>query len=65
MPPLVGLVLTEAYGGCSVATQTNNSIQIDTRLRIRVGDLHPMYARVAWKKDLDPQLMSLGIEYLE
>ncbi len=64
-PKHVGIVITEAYGGCSIAVKATDFLQDKDEIRIKVGEMPVFKAQVVWRVPLDSDIVKLGIKYLE
>lgn len=62
---VVGFVVNEAFGGCSVVIPTGSKLEVGTFLQVKVGRLSPLRARIAWARKLDEHITKLGLEYQE
>jgi len=62
---VVGFVVNEAFGGCSVVIPTGEKIEVGSFLKIKVGRLSVLKARIAWVRKLDEHVTKLGLEYQE
>lgn len=61
---LYGLVLTEAFGGCSLVIRRTEELQLNGLCKIDVNEVGPLLARVVWRKDVDEELIKIGIKFL-
>jgi hypothetical protein len=64
-PQLSALVTEESFKGCSMVLLATESLQVESRCRVQVGKLGPMWAEVRWRQELDPQVIKIGLMYLE
>ena len=64
-PTLYGLVLNESYQGCGLVILKEERIRAGAKLRVQVGKLAPMQAEVRWHKEVDDQVVKVGLFYLE
>ncbi len=64
-PSAIGLILNESYTGCSLAIKTKENIIPNKNLRIQVGKLGVMSAKVVWVKVLDETLVQVGVQFLD
>ncbi len=62
---MIGFVFNEAYGGCALVLPSAIKLHEGDRLRVKVGKLPVVEARVAWTKMLDDHVMKLGVEYID
>ncbi len=62
---VVGLVITEAQGGCSICVLRTSDVVSGDRCKITVGKVGPFLAEVAWVKHLDDEVSTIGIKFLE
>ena len=64
-PTLTALVLNESFSGCAILLADDFELKKGFKLRIKIGDLHPMKAEVAWTKVLEENIQKIGIKVLE
>ncbi len=64
-PTIAGLVTQESYRGCALVVVMSRDMQIGDRLRVRIGPGPVLAAEVRWRTELDPQVMRIGVMYLE
>lgn len=64
-PDLCGLVFNESYTGCGLVLLQTDLLQVGTPCVVRVGKLPPLRAQVAWRIQADPQVVKIGVSYLE
>jgi len=62
---VVGFVVNEAFGGCSVVLPSGTKFEVGSILQIKIGRLSPLRARIAWLRKLDEHITKLGLEYQE
>ena len=62
---LPAIICNESFRGCCIVTVKNDRLSSGSRLRIKVGDLTPMLGEVKWVSDIDPEVMKIGIQFLE
>lgn len=62
----VGLIVDEApLSGCCLAIQKGIGLKPDDKVRIKLGELHPLKAKVIWVKQIDNNLVKCGFQFLE
>mgnify|MGYP000904760218 FL=1 len=64
-PTLLGLILEESAKGCGIVVLSNMVLKVGTFCRVKVGRGPALKAEVRWRKDLDEEVMRLGLLYLE
>ena len=64
-PALVALVLNESFSGCSVLINHDVPFQKDQKVKIKVGQLAAMNAKVIWVKNLEESIFKIGLKFLE
>lgn len=64
-PTAVGLILNESFAGCALVIKTTNLLNKDQELKVQVGKLEPLSAKVVWVKALDESLVKVGINFFE
>ncbi|MNL09605.1 hypothetical protein D3C87_1303720 [compost metagenome] len=62
-PTAVGLILNESYTGCAIVLKTVD-LKANQLLRVQVGRLGIMGAKLIWAKDVEEGLMKIGIQFL-
>lgn len=60
-----GLAINESHKGASVVTHIDKRLVKGIEVRIKVGFQAPLRARIAWRKDLDEEVIRLGLEIVE
>ena len=60
---LMGLILNESSTGCSVVIAANDKVQKDDQIVVQVGKLSPLPVTVIWRKELDKDVVKLGLRY--
>lgn len=63
-PTAVGLILNESYTGCALVIKAL-TIEENELIRIQVGRLSPMPAKIVWVKVMDESLLKVGIQFIE
>ncbi len=63
IPQIVALILTESYGGCSIATYDVPMMEKGARIKIKIGPLSPLNGEVVWVEVIDQYLVKAGIQY--
>lgn len=64
-PSMVALVPEESSKGVGLVLLTTPSLQVGNYVRIQVGKLPPLRAEVRWRRDVDPQIIRIGLLFLE
>lgn len=64
-PKIVGLVLNESFGGCSILVNHDDTIQKDQVVNIKVGQLGLMKAKVIWVKHLEESIYKIGLKFID
>lgn len=66
-PQLTALVVNQSYKGVALVTLADDALKVKVGdiVLIQVGDLAPLKAKVVWKAELDPEVVKLGISFLE
>lgn len=61
-----GLVLEESpLGGCGLVVHEMVGLTVGDVLRVKVGQLAPLKARVVWAKPLGDQVIRVGMKFLQ
>ncbi|MNK80910.1 hypothetical protein D3C87_1006430 [compost metagenome] len=64
-PEAVGLILNESYAGCALVIKTTKLLNKDQKIKVKVGRIDPMMAKVIWVQPLEASLVKVGIQFLE
>lgn len=64
-PTSVGLILNESFTGCALVFKTMQPPQTEQIIKVKVGRLNPLRARVVWGKILEEGLIKVGLQFLE
>jgi len=65
-PNFVALIVEESpIAGCSLIAHDYPGIEVGTECMVKIGNLAPLLARVKWKKRTEPELMRIGVKFLE
>ncbi|MGZ3742883.1 MAG: hypothetical protein ACXWRE_04195 [Pseudobdellovibrionaceae bacterium] len=64
-PSAIGLILNESYTGCALVIKTRNHIIPNKNLRIQVGKLAMMSAKIIWVKVLEEAIVQVGVQFLD
>ena len=59
-------IVNEApLGGCSLVLRKSDKIIDGTGILVKVGKILPLHAKVVWLKELDEDLVRVGVQFLE
>lgn len=61
----VALILNESFTGCALLIKTLESLNKDQIIKVKVGRLTPMRAKVIWVKSVDDNVVKAGIQFLD
>jgi len=64
-PQIPALVIDEALDGCGLVVLYHERLSEHAKCMIRVGNLDPLAAQVRWIKDLDEEVLKIGVMFLE
>jgi len=64
-PQMVGLVVNESFSGCAVVLITDLPIKKGAKLKIKVGELGVLKAKLAWIKPLEENILKVGVNFTE
>jgi hypothetical protein len=64
-PQIPALVFSESYGGCGLVILGWDELEKGDICQIKVGRLAPIESEVVWRKNLDSQVATIGIKFLE
>lgn len=61
----VAIILNESFSGTAIVLQTKRKIAPEQVLTAKVGNLAPMSAKVIWVKEIEKDLLKMGLNFLE
>jgi hypothetical protein len=61
----VALIVDESLMGCCLALLPNAPLKVGDEVRVKVGPLAPLKARIVWKTNVDSFVDKVGFEFLE
>lgn len=64
-PEFKALAVNESHKGVGLVAKKNERLSVDTYCRVQVGFQSALGGKIVWRKDLDEELIRLGIEYVE
>lgn len=64
-PTAVALIMNESYSGCNLIVKTKEPLTANHKLKIQVGRIGILTAKIAWVKEIDPHLLQVGVQFLE
>jgi len=64
-PYASALIFSEAHGGCGLILLADEDLHAGMKVRVKVGRLGPLKGEIAWKKEVDPEIVKIGIQYAE
>lgn len=64
-PSAVGLAIDESSHGSGIVMLKKNCPEMDREVRVQVGKLAPLKAKVVWVKELDEHVVRVGFHFLE
>jgi hypothetical protein len=59
----VGIILNESSTGCAVCIPATRRLKEGDRFVVQVGKMNPQSATIVWRKDLDKDVVKIGIKY--
>jgi len=62
-PSLVALVLNESFTGCALVLSCDQLLKKDQILKVKVGNLNPMMAKIIWVKHLEENIFKIGLKF--
>lgn len=62
---VLGLVLNESFGGCSILINHDGGFKKDEKVKIKVGRLSIMEATIVWIKNLEESIFKVGLRFTE
>ena len=64
-PTAVALIMNESYTGCSLIVKTNEPVTANHKIKVKVGRIGILSAKVVWVKKLEDSLFQIGVQFLE
>jgi hypothetical protein len=64
-PTVAALVIDEALNGCGLITLAQDWLREGAECMVRVGQLAPLRAEIRWVKDLNDDVLKIGVVFLE
>jgi hypothetical protein len=65
-PAFVALIVEESpVSGCSLIAHEHADLNPGDRCRVKIGQLAPILAELAWKRPMESGLMRVGFQFLE
>lgn len=61
----IGLILNESYTGSALLLNTLDSIREGQELRVKIGRVGPLKAKVVWVKAIEDSILKVGVQYEE
>ncbi|MDZ4661015.1 MAG: hypothetical protein SGJ18_05285 [Pseudomonadota bacterium] len=62
---VLGIILNESNTGCSIVIAGTNKLQKDDQIVAQIGRLEALHATVIWRKEIDKDVVKLGLRYDE
>lgn len=62
-PSHIGLIINESFTGSALVVNTIDRLREGQEIRVQIGRMGPMEARVVWVKAIDENILKLGIHY--
>jgi len=59
----VGLVCNESFSGCGIIVLKGEVFNVGQKVKVKVGILDPVPAKVQWITEVDNQVSRIGFEY--
>lgn len=64
-PTVVALVLNESFSGSALLVNTDAPLKKGGRIKVQIGHLAPMLAKIVWLKHFEESIYKVGIQILE
>ncbi len=66
MPDDVGLIIDEsAISGAQIVLKFSDRVLAGSKIKVKLGNLEPLSAEVAWRKEIAGDLFRIGVKFLE
>lgn len=63
LPHFAGLVLNESFDGCCLILLKNQSLEKGQQCRVQFNALPMLLAEVMWVKEIDTDVVKIGLRY--
>jgi hypothetical protein len=60
------LIIDEsAMSGAQLVVRFNDKCKPGSKIRVKLGNMEPLLSEVVWRREIDADLIRLGIQFLE
>jgi hypothetical protein len=64
-PTIAALVTDEALHGCGMVALAHDRFRDEAECMVQVGDLAPLRSQIRWIKNLNHDVLRIGVRFLE
>ncbi|MEZ4742427.1 MAG: hypothetical protein R3B45_08275 [Bdellovibrionota bacterium] len=65
-PTIGAFIVNESpMSGCGLVLRVNDGVDSGTKIRLKLGKLAPLTGEVVWHRELDHELVKVGIKLLD
>lgn len=64
-PSTIGLIINESFTGSAFIVYVESTPLSESEVRVQVGQVGPIMAKIVWVKELEPKVFKIGIQYKE
>lgn len=65
VPSAVALIINESFTGCSLLIKTPLTLSPGNLIKVKVGRLDPLRAKIVWGKVMEEGVFKVGVQFLE
>lgn len=64
-PQMAALVINQSYRGAALAMRPHAALTLGQKCYVKVGELAPLRAEIVWMKGDDPEMIKVGVNFLD
>jgi hypothetical protein len=64
-PKAVALIMNESFTGCNLIIKSFEDIKALQKIKVQVGRLGILPAKIAWVKKIEAHLYQVGVQFIE
>ncbi|MCB0403957.1 MAG: hypothetical protein KDD51_04175 [Bdellovibrionales bacterium] len=64
-PQMAAIVINQSYRGAALGVRPHDAIRVGQKCFVKVGELAPLRAEIVWIKGEDPELIKIGVNFLD
>ena len=60
------LIIDEsAMSGCQLVVRFSDKYKPGSKVRVKLGNMEPLLSEIVWRREIDADLIRLGVQFLE